>query len=39
MYAPESYKPSSNADKVPVGAGGGGEDSEKKKGEKWENFW
>lgn len=26
MYAPETYKPSSDADKVPDGAGGGGED-------------
>lgn len=26
MYAPETYKPSSDADKVADGAGGGGED-------------
>lgn len=47
MYAPETYKPSSDADKVPDGVGGGGEDGivGRKKGGKWENggegifFW
>lgn len=36
MYAPETYKPSSDADKVPDGAGGegGGLDSSKEKGEE-----
>lgn len=39
MYAPETYKPSSDADKVPDGVGGGGEDGivGRKKGGKWEN--
>lgn len=34
MYAPETYKPSSDADKVPDGAGGGGEDGIAEGGEK-----
>lgn len=32
MYAAETYKPSPDADKVPDGFGGWGEDGEKKKG-------
>lgn len=35
MYAPETYKPSSDADKVPDGVGGresGGDSKEKKRG-------